>query len=328
MLSATELTAAGSREARPNVAGSWTQLASSSLWAGRDGAGLLNLNGVLFMLGGWNTAWAAPFTTNQVWRSTNGGVTWTQLANAPWEARHTTGWLVHDNKLWVIGGDANSGHYQRDVWSSPDGITWTQVATNAAPLSQGRVLHIAYAHAGKLWIIGGQTLDEFTGVDVSTKPGSPYYDDVWSSVDGATWTLVSSGNAWAPRGMIHGNGVKDGYMWLVGGGAYDTEGNPRVYKNDVWRSTDGVDWEQVTTNAGFPPRQYLNLENLDGDLVIAAGWDGANRNDVWKSTNGVQWYQIPGTPWGIRHAASTTIYDHGMLLLGGPLTDTAVWRLE
>lgn len=319
--------AVGCQGARLSVAGNWSQVAASSAWAGRDGAGLLNLNGTLFILGGWNTAWAAPYTRNEVWRSTNGGATWTQLANAPWEARHTTGWLVHDNKLWVLGGDVNSGHYQTDIWSSVDGVTWLQVSANAAPFTQGRILFNYFSHAGKLWIVGGQTLDEFASPP-STKPGSVYYDDVWSSVDGATWVQVSTGNAWAPRGMQIGNAVKDGYMWLVGGGAYDTEGNPRVYKNDVWRSADGVIWEQITPNAGFPARQYQNVEVLNGDLIVAAGWDGANRNDVWRSSNGVQWYQIVGTPWGIRHAASSVIYDNGMLILGGPLTDTAVWRLE
>jgi hypothetical protein len=323
---------AGCQESPLNVAGIWTEVTPSSSWDGRDGAGLLSLDGILYLLGGWNTAWAAPYTTNEVWKSTDDGKTWTQLDDAPWQGRHTAGWLVHDGRLWVIGGDANSGNYQRDVWSGTPNLSgdidWADVNSDATPLTMGRVQHIVFSHAGKMWVVGGQTLDEFTPLDVSTKPGSPYYDDVWSSADGITWTQVSTGNAWAPRGMVIGNAVKDGYMWLVSGGAYDTEGNPRVYKNDVWRSSDGVDWQLVTPNAGFPRRQFVNVEVLNGSLVLAAGWSGANRNDVWRSSNGVMWQQIPDTPWGIRHAASSVIHDGRLLILGGPLTDTTVWALN
>lgn len=307
--------------------GQWRAPALSSGWSGRDGVGLLALGDSLYLLGGWNTAWTAPHTTNEVWRSTDRGQTWSQLASAPWEGRHSAGWLVHDGKIWVIGGDVNSGHYQRDVWSY-NGTTWTLATANAAPLSQGRVLHQVFSHAGKMWIVGGQTLDEFTSGDISTKPGSPYYDDVWSSEDGATWTLVSSGNDWAPRGLIAGNAVKDGFMWLVAGGAYDTESNPRIYKNDVWRSADGEDWEQVTADGGFPVRQYCSVEVLGEDLVLIGGWDGANRNDVWASKDGAIWRELKGAPWLARHAAGTTVYRGEILLAGGPLSDTSVRALS
>ncbi|MGV8954788.1 MAG: hypothetical protein ACOH2M_27065 [Cypionkella sp.] len=312
--------------------GQWRAPSLSNGWTGRDGVGLLSLGDDLYMLGGWNTAWTAPHTTNEVWRSSDEGQTWTQLANAPWTPRHSAGWLVHDGKIWVIGGDVNSKLYQKDVWSF-DGTTWVQVSANAAPLSAGRVLHQVYSHAGKMWVVGGQTVDDYpppTGPasPVSTKTGVPYYDDVWSSEDGATWTLVSDGHSWSPRGLIIGNAVKDGYMWIVAGGAYDTEGNPRVYKNDVWKSADGVTWTQVTANGGFPARQYCNALVLGEDLVLIAGWDGANRDDVWASKDGVAWRELKGSPWAARHAAGATVHKGEIFLLGGPLTDTSVRALS
>lgn len=306
--------------------GQWHLKSAANGWSGRDGAGLLSLGSDLYMLGGWNPAWSAP-TRNEVWKSSDRGQTWTQLPNAPWERRHTAGWLKHDGKIWVIGGDMNTGHYQRDVWSF-DGTTWTQATANAAPLSMGRVLHQVFSHLGKMWIVGGQTLDEITPGDISTKPGSPYYDEVWSSEDGADWTLVSTGHAWAPRSQIIGSAVKDGFMWLVAGGAYDTEGLPRVYRNDVWKSPDGITWGQVTVNGGFAARQYNSLAVLGDDLVLLAGYDGANRNDVWASKNGVNWRELRGTPWPARHAASLCPHMGELIMLGGPLSDTAVWGLS
>lgn len=319
------------QENLPSAPGQWRRVAEAN-WPPQDGVGLLNLNGTLYMLGGWAPGTIpAPYTHNQVWKSPDGGETWTRLADAPWEARHTAGWLVHDDKLWVIGGDMNLGHYQRDVWrGTPNGssIDWVQVTANAAPLSDGRVLHQVFSHNGKMWIVGGQTLDEFTPTDLSTKPDSPYYDDVWSSEDGGLWTLVSSGNAWAPRGLIMGSPVKDGHMWLVGGGAYDTEGNPRVYRNDVWRSADGVTWDQVTANGGFSARQYNSVAVLGNDLALVAGYNGANIADAFLSSDGITWGRVATPPWQARHAASVAPFGDKLLMLGGPLNEAAVWALE
>lgn len=310
--------------------GQWRQASASNSWAGRDGAGLLSLGDDLFILGGWNPSvhpWPA-YTCSEIWKSSDRGATWTQLADAPWEKRHTAGWLVHNNKLWVIGGDVNTGHYQKDVWSSPDGTNWTQVSGAALPLAMGRTLHQVFSHAGKMWIVGGQTMDEFTPGHESTKPGSPYYDDVWSSEDGVTWEQVSSGNAWSPKASIIGSAVKDGFMWLIAGGAYDTESNPRVYKFDVWRSADGVTWTQTTSDGGFPARQYNCAVTLGEDLVLIAGYGGANIADAWASTDGTLWRELRGVPWEARHAASVATHKGEVMLLGGPLSDTAVWALS
>jgi hypothetical protein len=309
--------------------GQWRTNSEAGGWSPRDGVGLVNLNGVLFLLGGWNPSWA-PTTTNEVWTSTDLGKTWTQLPNAPWERRHSAGYLVHDNKVWVIGGDVLSGHYQNDIWSF-DGSVWIQVTSSAAPLATGRVLFQTFSHDGKMWIVGGQTLDDIPSspaVPIATKTGSPYYDDVWSSTDGITWTLVSTGNLWSPRASIIGNAVKDGYMWLVAGGAYDTQGNARVYKNDVWRSTNGVAWEQVTANGGFPVRQYNCVEVLGEDLVVIAGWANENLADAWASRDGITWRELKSVPWLARHAAGICRNKNELIITGGPLVESIVWSLS
>jgi hypothetical protein len=59
---------------------------------------------------------------------------WIQAtAAAQWGARdgHTS--VVYDGKIWVIGGwVGGAGGPQHDVWSSSDGVTWTQAAAAAA----------------------------------------------------------------------------------------------------------------------------------------------------------------------------------------------------
>lgn len=319
----------GSQENPLNQLGLWSALSRNNTWVPRDGSGLLGLDGVLYWLGGWNPlVWAAPSTVNHVWKSTDGGRTWSQISNAPWEVRHSAGWLVGDGRIWVVGGDANTGHYQYDVWSAvPDGsgdLTWTLVTANAAPLSQGRVLHQTFWFDDKIWIVGGQTINE---IAPSTKPGSPYYSDVWSSPDGVTWTLISDSNSWSPNVSVIGSVVKDDKIWLVGGGAYDTQGNPRVYKNSVWSSEDGVTWVDVPQTAPFTPRQYNSICILRDHFVIVGGTNGSDMNDCWVSKDGSNWRQV-ATPWPARHATSAVVYDDELIMLGGPLTDTTVWKMK
>lgn len=314
-----------------NTLGQWHLKTGNGGWSGRDGAGLLSLGDDIYMLGGWNPNWTGLPTTNEVWKSTNRGQSWVQLSNAPWEARHTAGWLVHDGAMWVIGGDANLGHYQRDVWKgtpTTTGVDWVLVTSSAAPLQHGRVLHQVFSHNGFMWIVGGQTLDELAVNEPATKPGSPFYADVWRSTDGATWELVSDGNQWAPRGLIIGNVVKDGRMWLVGGGTYATKGNPRLFLNDTWNSADGISWNRVSASAPFAGRQYHNVVVRNKEIIVLAGFNGANIADAWSSEDCVTWRQFRSVPWAARHAASAVAHKGEVIFCCGPLWDSSVWGLS
>lgn len=313
--------------------GRWHRKSASSPWSGRDGAGLLSLNGDLFMLGGWRYVAGAAGTNNEVWMMPRGRKTWQRLDNAPWAPRHTTVWLVHDGKLWVVGGDMNSGYYQKDVWCGEvyrNRIKWTQVSAVAPWAAQGRVLHVGFSFNGKVVILGGQTADQFVGAaHKANRPEGPYYDDVWSWSDGAGWAQESAGNAWAPRGLIMGSPVMDGKMWLIGGGAYDTPTTPRVYRNDVWWSDNITDWHQATPAAGFSPRQYNNTAALGDELVVFAGWTGVNLKDTWTSKDGVTWRERKhATVITERHAASMCEHRGELYMLGGPLAESSVLALS
>ena len=52
------------------------------------------------------------------------GGQWIEVnADAGFSPRQNHGVAVFDNRLWVIGGDANR-NYTNDVWSSHDGKIW------------------------------------------------------------------------------------------------------------------------------------------------------------------------------------------------------------
>lgn len=296
------------------------------------------LDGAAYLLGGWNPHDPVHFpsgdTCSEVWRSED-GVSWRLLGIAPWEGRHYSGWCVHAGRLWVVGGDATHGHYQRDVWSSANGIDW-QCETAEAPWP-GRTSQLVAVLDGYIYILGGQTntaghvptgrQNDQRMVGGSAEGEERGLTDVWRSRDGANWEKVTENCPWAPRGMISGsNGglaVKDGRMWILGGGfvgpggqvpdskkvndlsvMYNSvTGTGRLHCNDVWSSPDGAIWTRHVERAPWSERHYHDVAVWDGRLWILGGYnaiaateaevgDEGNRNDVWCSVDGYIWEEV------------------------------------
>ena len=120
----------------------WIEVTTSAPFAARDGAGALTFKGKMWLLGGWNPGDKVHFPricNNEVWSSED-GADWTLVKPntfldqdfdpaSDWEGRHTAGYVVYDEKMWIVGGDVNQGHYQDDVLNSQNGEDWTYVKT-------------------------------------------------------------------------------------------------------------------------------------------------------------------------------------------------------
>jgi hypothetical protein len=102
-------------------------------WTARNGHTSVALSdGSIVLMGGLS----GSSRLNDVWRSTDQGVTWTQMtAAAGWTARgrHTSVPLP-DGSILLMGGsyiDNNNLYPLRDVWRSTDlGATWTKITTS------------------------------------------------------------------------------------------------------------------------------------------------------------------------------------------------------
>jgi len=303
----------------------WTKITEKAPFAPRDGAGALVWNNRMWLLGGWNPNDKINFPTicnSEVWSSTDGR-NW-QLVDqkAPWEGRHTAGYVVHQGKMWIVGGDVIQGHYQNDIWNTVDGKIWEKVSETApwAP----RCLHYTVAFQGKIWVMGGQMLPPFA-------PGpEKFYSDVWNSEDGIAWTKVAENMPWGERGLIGGSVVFKDRMWILGGGTYDTpDRRERKFYNDVWSSADGVHWECHTKAAPWAPREYHDVAVFDDRMWVLEGYsvESGNRNDVWYSDDGVEWTEMPDTPWLPRHAASVFVFDNALWMVAGNNMTPDVWKL-
>ncbi len=307
----------------------------------RDGAGALVYQDQMWLLGGWSPSpntYGSQLTGNDAWSSTN-GADWTLVkpntfingtynSETDWEGRHTAGYVVHDDKMWIVGGDPLQGHYQNDVWNSTDGANWTHVNKNTALPWGDRALHHTLVHDGKIWVMGGQTMPDFAGGGVN------YYNDVWNSTDGVNWTQVQTeGAMWEPRGMIGGSVVHNGRMWIIGGGTYNSSLDAtRTFRNDVWSSADGIHWTQhLDHNEGpWGRRQYHDVVVFDGQMWVLEGFGnaGINLNDVWFSADGENWTEVTDTPWGARHAASVYAFDDALwMVAGNNVVPPDVWKL-
>jgi len=314
----------------------WINVTNNAAYPPCDGAGALVFNDRMWLLGGWNPRDKKHFPricNNAVWSSRDGAKWTLEKGNSfldksfdpksDWEGRHTAGYAVFKNKMWIVGGDANQGHYQNDVWNSDDGKEWTLV-NDDVPWGP-RALHYTVVFRNKIWVIGGQTMPAFGGGK------EMFYRDIWTTTDGKNWQQVGPKEPyWSPRGMIGGSVVFKDRIWILGGGTYDTPTTPkRNFYNDVWSSADGVRWTRHTEAAAWHPRQYHDVAVFDGRMWVFEGYHrkGGNRNDVWHSVDGVNWQELPDTPWKPRHAASVFVYDNALWMVAGNNMQKDVWKL-
>lgn len=298
---------------------SWTS--SEAPWLPRDGAGLLALGDHLYMLGGWLHG---PLTS-EVWR-TSDLKTWELIAIAPWAPRHGAAWLVHDNRLWVIGGDLYT-----DVWSSPNGMDWT-LETESAPFGPRYAPNSASLN-GEIYVYAGQhwTPTEWFGTAVG-------YRDVWKSPNGRNWTLVTEQVPWSERALIHGSAVKNGYIYMIGGGLKQITDplNPAsetlVERSDVWRTLDGVVWEKVTDNFGIQPRTHFSVTATESGCWVSDGSVGKQTNisaELYFAQDCAHFTAVD-LPVGFlpRHASSMVEFKGQLVIAAGLNAGQTVWSTK
>ena len=212
----------------------WRKVTDEAAFPGRDGAGALVYDGKMWLIGGWNpgdkkTNPIHSNCNNEVWNSADGAA-WSLVKPnshfddrfdpaSDWEARHTAGYAVYRDKMWIIGGDPLLGHYQFDVWNSADGRTW-DLHTKDVPWLP-RVYHDVAVFDDKLWMMEGQHVP-------GSKNDGCASADVWFSADGEHWQELPA-IPWARR---HAASVFvfQNALWMVAG---------NYMGRDVWKLVRG-----------------------------------------------------------------------------------------
>lgn len=301
----------------------WVKVTDRAGWQPRDSAGEAVFHDRLWIMGGWFDSYSAP--PRDVWSSPDGKA-WTLVSReAPWKHSDLPMTLVFKDRLWLLGGWYNGrlpGHgASNEVWSSADGAQWDR-ATDHAGWSP-RLAGGAVVSKDRMWVLGG-TEDYYFGNAKSLK------NDVWSSADGKHWQQVTAAAPWAAR-AYQATVVHDGKIWVLGGGNYVPEYQAR---NDVWCSTDGVHWEQVTAAAPWPPRIWFSAVVYRNRIWVLGGWSNhpsRNWGDVWSSVDGSHWEPLHSRiVWKPRHEQSAYVFQDRIWVAGGhaqPLSGE-VWSLH
>lgn len=243
---------------------SWTKF-SNVLTRKVYDAPMVSFGGQLWVLGG---KISSGVPTNNIMTSSDGS-SWSSVSMTGdvWAARSGLAAVVHGGYIYLIGGNTdgvsvNDNH--KDVYRSSDGTDWELMNDDAE--FDGRYGHQLVSFGGKLWVLGGFAND------------GQVYNDIWSSSDGgASWTEETSSAAWDAR-YLHRVVVHNSSMWLVGGSEFvgvDGSGNVITTAiDDVWKSSDGVNWVEVDIPGGsFGARTAPGVLSFQDKLWVFLGRD-------------------------------------------------------
>lgn len=208
-----------------------------------------------------------------------------------------------------------------EVWSSPDGVTWTLDLPHENGAFERRHSHNTVYWKDRLWMIGGDTHQGY------------YNHDVVSTADGRVWTVELGPGAedppWEER-ALQVSGVYDGKLWMVGG--QDDLGDPADYTfhNDVWSSEDGVRWTEVAADAPASDTRWAGCGVLDGLVefrgemwLVGCARERSNAeghsmsNEVWSTTDGVEWRRHADPPWVGKIWPNVVVWDDKLWILFG-----------
>mgnify|MGYP000530704194 CR=1 FL=1 len=124
--------------------------------------------------------------------------------------------------------------------------------------------------------------------------------------------------------------VFNGHVWAFGGSDdYVTEGDST---NQLWNSSNGVNWASVNTNSTLSPlgRHGLTLTSFNGKMYLIGGEDNDHNilSDIWETSDGINWTNTLATaPFGQVAGHSTIVFNGNMYVIGINYTtgNTKIW---
>ncbi len=243
----------------------------------RSGEATVVFNDKLYLVGGYTTGDVNNLREykNDVWMSEDGDEWFEISESAEFSERAGHQLVVHEDRLWLIGG-ATGGTLYDDVWTSSDGKTWSQVTQQNA-FSERSYFEL-FSLNGELFIAGGYA-DE-----------GEQLNDLWRSSDGASWSKVSEFS------FAQANNTP---VVVVGDSPSQTA---YLFGDQSYRTSDGQNWQQIddeTIFAGFDNREAAFINNEFWLFTYTFEYFGTNYGSknisrVYKSGDGEDWQKVVG----------------------------------
>lgn len=203
--------------------------------------------------------------------------------------KNTDAFVVNDTAhvAWTYNEGAVSDsvelHYrinQSGVWklTKHDQNVWSNLSFPLNGYSVGTKIEMRVrdkADTSKYEIVGPFTISEYQ----------------WELVTNQLSSIESKGYKFTPRdgcGLLNFQNK----LWLIGGWDPPHHTDPNNVHNEIWNSTDGVNWTFVDT-ADWSGRHISGWLVYDSSIwVIGADPQNGGISDVWKSKDGLNWTKI------------------------------------
>lgn len=216
----------------------------------------------------------------------------------------------YNGKIWLV--------YENFIYNTTDAITWDLVTSECPADNFTGISHVIFKN--KIWIIGGK-------VDNSDDP------EIWNSSDGINWTLVTDDTGFKEV-SYPGTVVFNERIWIIGG--YKTYYDGQLYcSNEIWSSSDGINWEESNVERHWEDRYNFGLTEFNDTLWMAGGSSESIPflDEVWFSPNGYNWYKSSNqTSFSGRTRPALINFKNAMWLIAGegPYDDMLgdVWKYQ
>jgi len=207
----------------------------------------------------------SPNAARAVQKSADRGANWSNTAFAGSLSLADVIWSAADSLFVLV--DLTAATTNR-IWTSPDGQTWTQRTTPAAPTAGGWS-KLAFDSINNLYVCKGQSTT-----------------DVMTSPDAITWTIgVTNISILSPNRIIHSPGQEKFVMLGQAG-----------LTNVVYFSSDGINWTAVPTLPGTPVSLNGIVYAEDLSLFLIIGRDSTTSptpSIFWFSNDANTWVRTP-----------------------------------
>jgi len=277
----------------------WTRVLEHAPWGTQGGMSVLVKDGKIWLF----EDFLRP--RNKIWCSADGD-SWILICDsAPWGPRSQFAAVVFEDKFWIFGGWPDTiGCF---TWYSPNGINWVRLPN---PIPMGRPPeciwnHVVVVFQEKIWIFTNYPRNE-----------------IWCSADGDSWILMAESTSWTMR-ILYPLAVFDNKLWAMGG--WIASGDSGFDVNDVWCSLNGVDWQCITENAPWSPREGHTVLVKDDKLWLLGGRLDLPEpatdtffNDVWYTPDGDTWIcATDSAGWSGRWEHASVVFDSCLWVMGG-----------
>jgi hypothetical protein len=249
--------------------------------------------------------------TDAIWTSTDGGVTWTatELGVVADIAATPDGFAAVGVEF--DNSDPDFNKTQGILWTSLDGLTWTEVARSDDPEGvSSNFRNIVWDD--QLVILGHRGLDYPSEGNSSDDP---------ESHDNVTWFSDGTSLSEPSVSTLIGNLDEDSSAVTPYGIIATTHWSSPTVKTEAaaWISQDGISWTQLEIEAGS--YEYTDIAQYGGEVfLIGYELDGDNKS-VWSTADGSAWSRIALPNIALRGVSLVVGVSESALVVAGDQLD-------